>query len=38
MFADANVQIQLHWQIHGGDHEIRFDQCKCPIIGISTLG
>jgi len=38
MIVDVNVQIQLHQQIQGGDHEIRFDRCKCHIIGVSTLG
>jgi hypothetical protein len=33
----VNVQIQLHRQIQGGDHETRFDPCKCPVIGASAL-
>jgi hypothetical protein len=38
MIADQNVQIQLHRQIQGGDHETHFDRCKCHLIGVSALG
>jgi hypothetical protein len=37
MIADDNVQIQLHRQIQGGDHETHFDRCKCHLIGVSAL-
>jgi hypothetical protein len=34
----VNVQIQLHRQIQGGDHETCFDHYKRSVIGISALG
>jgi hypothetical protein len=38
MIVHRNVQMQLHEQIQGGDHETRFDHCKCHVIDVRTVG
>jgi hypothetical protein len=38
MIVNLTCAVSMHQQIKGGDHETRFDRCKCHVIGVSALG